>query len=582
MFLRFFVIFPFFLLVNLTPLRDERRQTIERVRLYLRQFDVSTRAFSTTPALENSNKIGFGFDLLSGAPICYTGECRTAGFTRSIFKLNYTSPVLGSCTDKLVPDNVDLECVPETSLAVDSEIIDTIEHLHKSISNKVEASIGAQFKGLGFSYQFSKETRYMLDNIVKNHQTSIFTKVQISSVRLSMFEPRMELSDNFKYVIENFPCCEEDDPDIEEYARDFIFDYFGFTYASSILLGGIAQQTILINRETKERLEKQGVDVKHEASLAFITPKVSAGTSTSYLESKEGSKYENFSKEIQSIRSTSLGGDPVLANLTEWSKSVTKNPVVIEFTLRDIFRLLKKNYFPNDFLITNKSKLIEKALEKYIGNSMFCYNNCGGNGTRGTCEPSGYFQFGICKCKPGWTGPDCGTILIEPPQILHGTICGLSRSFMKVNCGGLDPWKSCPTGWSSYSWKTDLTVCFKNQTEISSPVHGTLCGLYSYHSAPFRFEHSVGCNITTNGLSATCPLGYQYYQDQSKSAVNAMCAVVNAEKDLPGTLCGMQIGGTISGPSCNGYDPGLSKCPPKYTLKITAFNDLGFYFCLKI
>ncbi|CAF4246030.1 unnamed protein product, partial [Adineta steineri] len=99
MFLRFFVIFPLFLLVNLTPLRDERRQTIERVRLYLRQSDVSTRAFSTTPALENSNKIGFGFDLLSGAPICYTGECRTAGFTRSIFKLNYTSPVLGSCTD---------------------------------------------------------------------------------------------------------------------------------------------------------------------------------------------------------------------------------------------------------------------------------------------------------------------------------------------------------------------------------------------------------------------------------------------------------------------------------------------------
>jgi len=94
-------------------------------------------------------------------------------FTRPIFKLNYASAVPGSCTNKLVPDNVELDCIPTTSLEVDSEIMDTVEHVHTSISNKVKVSLGATYKSLAFSYSFSRETRKMLDNIVKSHQTSI-------------------------------------------------------------------------------------------------------------------------------------------------------------------------------------------------------------------------------------------------------------------------------------------------------------------------------------------------------------------------------------------------------------------------
>ncbi len=67
-------------------------------------------------------------------------------------------------------------------------------------------------------------------------------------MKLSSFELKMELSDNFKYVIENMPCCEINDLDIEEYVKDYIFDYFGITYVTSIMLGGVAQQNIFINR----------------------------------------------------------------------------------------------------------------------------------------------------------------------------------------------------------------------------------------------------------------------------------------------------------------------------------------------
>jgi hypothetical protein len=60
-----------------------------------------------------------------------------------------------------------------------------------------------------------------------------------------------------------------------------------------------------------------------------------------------------------------------------------------------------------------------------------------------------------------------------------------------------------------------------------------------------------------------------------------MCVAINAMNDLSGTLCGMQVEDSISGPTCNGFNPGLRKCPPEYSAQRTAFNDLGFMVCVK-
>jgi hypothetical protein len=404
-----------------------------------------------------------------------------------------------------------------------------------------------------------------------------------------MFEPLMQLSDNFRYVIENMPCCEEDDSDIVEYVKDFIFNYFGFTYVSTVLLGGVAQQTIFINREAKERLESKEINIVHEAKVSFGKAfgfGVEAGTTVN--NSQTDSNYDSFMKELTSEHTDTLGGAAHLNTLVEWSKTVVDNPVITQFEIRDIFRILIRRHFPNDQFITNKSKLIEKILEQYLAGSVYCYNDCGGNGTRGTCEPTGYFKFGICKCKPGWTGADCETI--EPPKILHGTICGFDRSFMRVNCHGVRPWEACPKGWAQHNWRTDLTICYKNQTEIGTPVHGTLCGLHSYQSGPYLFKHDIGCSTTDNLSTGTCPSGYQRYIARTPFTnfpgnrdvhINAVCTVMDATEPLPGTLCGMQIQHTINGPSCDGFNPGLDRCPPEYALKYTAFNDLGFMVCVK-
>jgi hypothetical protein len=423
------------------------------------------------------------------------------------------------------------------------------------------------------------------------------TKAEITYAELSMFEPKMQLSDNFRYVIENMPCCEVDDADIEEYIKDFIFDNFGFTYITRVLLGGIAQENIVFDRQTHERMVNMGVNTKHQAQISFrLNFGMSVGTSIENSEDK--STYNSFMREVKWTESTTLGGDTSLTTMAEWSRTVPSNPAIVHFTVRDIFRLLTAFYFPMDPLIKNKSDLIRLTLDRYLNaTSDYCYGDCGGNnGSRGICVSSGHFHFGECHCKPEWTGPDCTVPVTTTNKILHGTICGFDRSFMKVNCEGLSPHtKGCPSGWIQKIWDADLTVCYKNGTSIVKPIVGTLCGLYVIypsiiHGFPFHYYPGFSSDTPCSNMSLEdstninlCPSSYQKMTAKKGTEPyrNTVCASINAEADLSGTICGMQVEGTIDGPTCDGYNSGLHQCPPKYTLQRTVFNNLGFLFCVK-
>ncbi|CAF3671185.1 unnamed protein product [Rotaria socialis] len=90
------------------------------------------KALSDEETLSNSNKIGRGYNLLTGNPVCYTGTCQMEGFARPIFELNYNKKAQGTCTKALIPDNVDIDCLPSVEVQAGTEIISTLEQLQKT------------------------------------------------------------------------------------------------------------------------------------------------------------------------------------------------------------------------------------------------------------------------------------------------------------------------------------------------------------------------------------------------------------------------------------------------------------------
>ncbi|CAF1426260.1 unnamed protein product, partial [Didymodactylos carnosus] len=271
-------------------------------------------------------------------------------------------------------------------------------------------------------------------------------------------------------------------------------------------------------------------------------------------------QYEGFSP--QPIFSLSYnqhvhGGDPSASSLDEWAKTVESNPVITKFGVRTIFDLLTKYRFPNDSNIDEKRQLLEKALLKYVDEPVYCYDHCGGHGT---CIPSSYFGFGECKCDPGWSGSNCFN---NTRRILSGTICGMDRSFFKATCTGFYPWLNCPPGWSSKSWSGgDLTVCYKDSSELGVGYKGTVCGLF----ASANGHHAdIPCN-NVYLVDDICPSGYTKEVFVGQWQRQRICTKDSNEAvDLPGTLCGIQLINTIDGPACDGYNPGLWECPSGYT-----------------
>ena len=353
------------------------------------------------PTLENSNKIGLGYNPLYGSPVCYTGECQMEGFGQPVFKLKYNQEPRGSCTKKVIPEHVSLDCLFSAQSAADTVSIDSLQRLKEITTHGIEAGIESKLKIFSFSYKYSKETRHMIDTLVQEQSDIFYTFVKISSMKLSMFEPMMELSKQFRHTIENMPCCNHSDDTNQDYIFDHLFSNFGYTYVKTLLLGGIAMQSITVLKSDVSKMAEQGISTKHEAKLGFM--RIFKGN-LQVTSSDETNRTNTFKSMIKSERATTLGGDSSLTEIKDWTKTVQSNPVLVHFGVRSILNLLTPHYFPKDKQIQEKSKLAKVALIKYLENPIFCYGDCSGHGN---CVPSGYFQFGLCQCHSGWKGKKC-------------------------------------------------------------------------------------------------------------------------------------------------------------------------------
>jgi hypothetical protein len=382
-----------------------------QVRAYLEQHTdeliPSTKKFRSTdqPWLENSHKIGYGYNPLIGSPVCYTDDCQIDGFRRPIFKLTYTSSNTVACTDKYIPDQIDFDCLPLTISNPITEQIGTISELKSSVSNGIEIKPASDewnfLLSRSFGYGYSKETTRMLDTIIKDDMKTYFTSIKVNFAKLSLFEPTAELSDNFIYVIENMPCCNTSDPDVNDYISNFIIDYFGFAYITELILGDQIQNLVSIKSKDIDELKFIGIKGKDEANLRFI---MQSDIKIKSVLNK--TKQDLFANQIQSEYFTRLGGNPNVQDIYEWMKTASENSVITKFSIKYIIDLLKPSRFPDDPQINSKAQLIEAVLKGYSRQPIFCYNNCSGT-DHGVCISTDAFRMGMCYCHNNFTGKLC-------------------------------------------------------------------------------------------------------------------------------------------------------------------------------
>jgi hypothetical protein len=347
----------------------------------------------------------------------------------------------------------------------------------------------------------------------------------------------------------------------------------------NLVLGGIAQQKIVITEEDRSNLEKNGFTTSNSAELSAAAGNIFS-VSVGFKQSQDVNKeklgiFKNYSKQSSA---TTLGGDTSIQTIEDWSKTVPTNPVIIKFGISLIFDLLTSERFPGDVNITDKAELIQAALDKYMANPVFCYNNC----KKGTCKPSGYFQFGLCQCDKGYTGYDCSKEPVAKSPVPKGTLCG----FWSENRGGIKCDNSIPSNGSGcrpgYIFQNNFAIpsqtgmswmgsCFKNETNNNQLSNfGTLCGFVTESSSETPI--TVHCN-GRHPYNQACPDGYER---QILAGWSTCVKIDSNQDDLPGTLCGMHVRreieynegnpNLIASYRCNDYNVQDGYCPPGYQL----------------
>jgi hypothetical protein len=166
--------------------------------------------------------------------------------------------------------------------------------------------------------------------------TGIRTTGVVTYYKLSMFEPRMELSDNFRYIIDQLRDVNLNEEDLDGFINDFI-DYFGITFVNEIQLGGLAAETLF--KQTKEISAQQvdGQGSSHSANINFFI-KFDGNYSSSYNKTQ----HDQFMSTVEESSITKLGGDPSVQTLNEWIKTVPSNPAILHFAIKGT---LKKKLF---------------------------------------------------------------------------------------------------------------------------------------------------------------------------------------------------------------------------------------------
>ncbi|CAF0962976.1 unnamed protein product [Didymodactylos carnosus] len=190
-------------------------------------------------------------------------------------------------------------------------------------------------------------------------------------------------------------------------AKTDVIDSYKELYES-----GVAQQLTTTERAQNISIRKDNEEKSKQAGFSFI---ISFGMSQSSEYKKE--THAEYMKYVKNEYASTMGGQPydvrTKQTWTDWLQTVPDNPVALKFSAKPITNLISVKRFPLDrSQIANKQQLIQRALDRYTDSPVKCINDCTGSGE---CRSTGKLQFGLCECKPGFSGPDCSIHSLTPP-----------------------------------------------------------------------------------------------------------------------------------------------------------------------
>lgn len=125
------------------------------------------------------------------------------------------------------------------------------------------------------------------------------------------------------------PCYNDYSPEIDEYIKEFLIDYFGLTFVTQLMLGGIAQETLFSGNKELEEMQLKGEEIIRAASIVFfLNFHIKPTLPFTDIQQKE------FMQVVNTRRSTKLVGDPSAQPMDDWIKSIPTNPVIMNYAVK--------------------------------------------------------------------------------------------------------------------------------------------------------------------------------------------------------------------------------------------------------
>ena len=137
---------------------------------------------------------------------------------------------------------------------------------------------------------------------------------------------------------------------------------FGTHFASTTAYGGNFLQRTTISQEEYAHYSKSEREFKLDVEATIKKINISAGTTQGSSSSNSNSQ----SVTTSNMELLTVGGDPNIQNPTAWSKTVKKNPTVVEVQLTSLAELLTAKYFSNIPNIAVKQKLLATAINEKV------------------------------------------------------------------------------------------------------------------------------------------------------------------------------------------------------------------------